>query len=134
MVTVASELTVPRALRLIPISPLPTTSGTIDIGAAFRPPPACCGALPCLLHQTMPARISRARMEVRTSRRRDRGLAICEGAMEGASLRDFIGLFMNLPSDGCFARSQRFPAMCRQGCHRGSRGTAFERLRLKLSH
>ena len=29
------------------MSPLPTVSGTIDIGAALRPPPAGCGALPC---------------------------------------------------------------------------------------
>src|ERR1700686_2570259 len=110
MVTVASGLTVPSALRLIPISPLLTTSGTIDIGAALRPPPAGCGALPCLLHQTTPATISKARMDVRKSRRRDRGVAVCEGPIGGASLRDFIGWSMNLPSDGCFVGSQLYPA------------------------
>src|ERR1700691_2582092 len=100
MVTVASEVTVPRALRLIPMSPLPTTSGTIDIGPALRPPPAGAGAPTCLLHQTMPATTNAARMVVRTSRRRDRGLAICAGSIEGSFLRVLIGWFMNLPSVG----------------------------------
>src|ERR1700722_15886552 len=98
MVTVASEVTVPSALRLIPISPLPTVAGTIDIGAALRPAPAFCGAPSCLVHQTTPATTSKPRINVRTRRRRGRGLGICEGSTNGASLRDFIGWFMNLPS------------------------------------
>src|SRR5580704_18867122 len=97
MVTVASEVTVPRALRLIPISPLPTTSGTIDIGPELRPPPGC-GALACRLHQTTPATTSKARTVVRTSQRRDRGLAICDVPIEGYSFKVFIGWFINLPS------------------------------------
>ena len=46
MVTVASEVTVPSAFRVMPISPLPMVSSTIDIGAALRPPRAlsCWGA------------------------------------------------------------------------------------------
>src|SRR4029077_18376459 len=99
MVTVASEVTVPRALRLIPMSPLPTTSGTIDIGAALRPPPPCCGPPPCLVHQTTAARHNKISKAVRTNPRRDRGLAVAEEPIEGASLRFLIGWFMNLPSD-----------------------------------
>jgi hypothetical protein len=109
MVTVASEVTVPSALMLIPMSPFPTTSGTIDIGAALRPPPAGCGALPCLLHQTMPTSKSKTMPDVSTNRRRDRDLVICEGPIEGASLRFFIGWFMNLPSDGCLGGRSDFP-------------------------
>jgi hypothetical protein len=66
----------------------------------LRPPPAGAGAPTCLLHQTMPATASTARTVVRTSHRRDRGLAICEGPIEGSSLRVLIGWFMNLPSVG----------------------------------
>ena len=55
---------------LMPMSPLPTASGTIDIGAELRPRPPGSGAGACLVHQTMPATTSRMTMDVRTKRRR----------------------------------------------------------------
>src|SRR5271156_335666 len=102
MVTVASDVTVPSALRLIPISPLLTVSGTIDIGAAApRPPPAplCCGAVPCLVHQTTPAMTSKTSREGSRKPRRGRGLTFGGGPRGGALVGGFRGWSMNLPSE-----------------------------------
>src|ERR1700733_15873286 len=84
---------------LMPISPLPTASGTIDIGPELRPRPPCSGGGACLVHQTIPATTSRMTMAVRTKRRVDRGLAACAEPGEDASWKFLIGWFMDLPSD-----------------------------------
>src|SRR3569832_1408975 len=84
---------------LMPMSPLPTASGTIDIGPALRPRPPCSGGGACLVHQTMPATTSRMTMDVRTKRRPDRDFEGCEEPGEAASCKFLIGWFINLPSD-----------------------------------
>src|SRR6478609_7291465 len=101
MVTVASEVTVPSALRLIPISPLPTVSGTIDIGAPPprpRPAPASgCGALCWRVHQTIPATTRNTTSEASTTRPPARGL-VGESSKSGASFGGFSGLSMRQSS------------------------------------
>src|SRR5471030_72809 len=107
MVTLASEVTVPSALRLIPMSPLLTVSGTIDIGAPAprRPPPAsCCGAVPCRVHQTTPATISKTTRDGSRKPRPGRGLAAGEGPMGGALIGGFKGWSMYLSSERCGQR------------------------------
>src|SRR5882757_7287593 len=97
MVTVASEVTVPRALRLIPISPFPIGSGTIDIAPALRPPPGDCRAGSCLFHQTIPATISNA-TENHARRLPQPRLGVVFVSTAGASFRGLRGWFMNGPS------------------------------------
>src|SRR5690242_14020071 len=127
---VASEVTVPSPFRLMPISPVPTTSGTIDMGPALRPAPPCCGALPCLTHQTTPAMQSSTTREVRRSPRREPGLAVFEEPIEGASLSLLIGWSMNLPSGGGSGDQRRSTANCRSYSLEGASGTTFERFPL----
>src|SRR6185437_12821580 len=100
MVTVASEVTVPSALRLIPMSPLPTVSGTIDIGAALRPlRPWRSGAACCFLHQTMPATTKSSTRHVATKRHAERDLGgppkgpspYCDLVRDGASWGSLMG-------------------------------------------
>src|SRR6516164_1381890 len=115
MVTVASDVTVPRALRLIPMSPLPTVSGTIDIGALpERPPPGdCWGALWCWAHQTTPATARITRRKESRKPPRERGELVRAGSSEGISIGGFNGLSMypssgRLRGENCVAAAYRF--------------------------
>src|SRR6185437_4349200 len=102
MVTVASEATVPSALRVTLMSPLPIASSATDMGAPFRlnpPRPSCCGAVPCLVHQTIPATTSSTRMTVSTNRQPDPGFG--GGApVIGALVGGLSGLSMNVRHTG----------------------------------
>src|SRR5271156_574287 len=98
MVTVASEVTVPSALRLTPISPLVTVSGTIDIGAALRAFPPDCGAAPCRVHQTAPPTTSTTRTAIHAPRRRGLRATTSGAAIGGPSFRALIGWFIKAPS------------------------------------
>src|SRR6516165_2574874 len=99
MVTVASEVTVPSALRLMLMSPLLMVSSTTDIGAALRPaPPRPCGSGAgfCLVHQTTPAINNSTMIVVITEPLRDRGLA-GEDSTRSLSVGGCLsGLSMNL--------------------------------------
>src|SRR5579863_2586668 len=129
MVTVASEVTVPSALMLMPMSPLPTASGTIDIGAELRPRPPGSGCGACLVHQTMPATTSRTTIDVRTKRRPDRPLAVCVEPSEGTSSKFLIGWFIDLPSDRkCERRFSPFVA----GTGSGVRPRPYLNARLRV--
>src|SRR5579862_4227966 len=108
------------------MSPLPTTSGTIDIGPELRPPPVCCGVLSCRVFQTMPATTSRTMIDIRTNRRPDRGLAVCEEPFGGASWNVLIGWFMNLPSDEKYERLRRPSASLPQTASEVRRPPAYE--------
>src|SRR5579872_1406755 len=102
MVTVASEVTVPSAFRVILMSPFLMVSSTTDIGGALRPaPPRPCGAGAgfCLVHHTTPPIRRSTMIVVITEPLRDRGLA------GGVSTRGFpvgglSGLSMNLSHAG----------------------------------
>src|SRR5262245_11198236 len=102
MVTVASDVTVPNALSLTPMSPLPINSSTTDIGGAVGPGPplACCGAVPCRVHQTIPPTSSATTIVVvNPERQPDRGLA-GERSIEGASIGGLSGLSIPLSHEG----------------------------------
>src|ERR1700730_16150638 len=97
MVTVASEVTVPRALRLIPMSPFPIGSGTIDTAPALRPPPEGCRAGSCRFHQTTPA-TSNTATKGHARRLPHPRLVVFFVSTGDASLRGLRGWFMNGPS------------------------------------